>query len=154
MLSLFGRMLDGMIGVAKPVEEPKPKFDYQAAEIGGAQMLGNVPIRELIDRQARRRQEDRSGLSGGGGVNPGFLGPALVLEGAKLVNENAGPDRAVRLLEGLIETLEAPPKRPDLRVVGEGSGAAGDGRGDVCAAPERVVAATTLPIEASKTSTS
>ena len=50
------------------------------------------------------------------GVNPGFLGAALVLAGANLVNENDGPDRAVRLLEGLIETLEASPKRPDLRV--------------------------------------
>ena len=57
VLSLFGRMLNGMIGAAKTVEEPKPKFDYQAGQ-GGAQMLGNVPIRELIDRQARRRQED------------------------------------------------------------------------------------------------
>ncbi len=52
------------------------------------------------------------------GVNPGFLGAALVLAGANLVNENDGPDRAVRLLEGIIETLEAPPERPDLHVVG------------------------------------
>ena len=43
------------------------------------------------------------------GVNPGFLGAALVLAGASLVNENDGPDRAVRLLEGIIET---PPRRP------------------------------------------
>ena len=54
------------------------------------------------------------------GVNPGFLGAALVLAGSSLVNENDGPDRAVRLLEGLIETLEAPPKCPVLRVVDEG----------------------------------
>ena len=54
------------------------------------------------------------------GVNPGFLGAALVLAGANLVNEHDGPDRAVRLLEGIIETLEAPPKRPALRVVDEG----------------------------------
>ncbi len=40
------------------------------------------------------------------GVNPGFLGVALVLAGSSLVNENDGPDRAVRLLEGIIETLE------------------------------------------------
>ncbi len=53
------------------------------------------------------------------GVNPGFLGAALVLAGSSLVNENDGPDRAVRLLEGIIETLEAPPKRPDLHVVGD-----------------------------------
>ena len=51
------------------------------------------------------------------GVNPGFLGAALVLAGSILVNENDGPDRAVRLLEGIIETLEAPPKPPVLRVV-------------------------------------
>lgn len=65
------------------------------------------------------------------GVNPGLLGAALVVGGANLVNENDGPDSAVRLLEGLIETLETPPKPPTLRIVGEGSGAAGDGRGDV-----------------------
>ncbi len=53
------------------------------------------------------------------GVNPGFLGAALVLAGANLVNENDGPDRAVRLLEGIIETLEAPPKGPVLQVVGD-----------------------------------
>ncbi len=32
------------------------------------------------------------------GVNPGFLGAALVLAGSSLVSENDGPDRAVRLL--------------------------------------------------------
>ena len=53
------------------------------------------------------------------GINPGLLGAALVLAGANLVNENDGPDRAVRLLEGIIETLEAPPKPPGLRVVGD-----------------------------------
>ena len=58
------------------------------------------------------------------GVNPGFLGAALVLAGSSLVNENDGPDRAVRLLEGIIETLEAPPKRPALHVVGD------EGQGD------------------------
>ena len=49
------------------------------------------------------------------GVNPGFLGAALVLAGSSLVNENDGPDRAVRLLEGIIETLEASPRRPVLK---------------------------------------
>ncbi len=55
------------------------------------------------------------------GVNPGFLGAALVLAGSSLVNENDGPDRAVRLLEGIIETLEAPPKRLALHVVVDGA---------------------------------
>ena len=41
------------------------------------------------------------------GVNPGFLGAALVLAGTNLVNEHVGPDSAARLLAGLIETLEA-----------------------------------------------
>ena len=41
------------------------------------------------------------------GVNPGFLGAALVLAGANLINENDSPDSAVRLLEGIIETLQA-----------------------------------------------
>ncbi len=53
------------------------------------------------------------------GVNPGFLGAALVIAGTNLVNEHDGPDKAVRLLEGLIETLEAPPKGPVLQVVGD-----------------------------------
>ncbi len=52
------------------------------------------------------------------GVNPGLLGAALVVAGSNLINENDGPGEAVRLLEGLIETLEAPSKRPDLQVVG------------------------------------
>ena len=63
------------------------------------------------------------------GVHPGLLGAALVLAGANLVNENDGPGRAVRLMEGIIETLEAPPKRPALHVVGdEGKAIAGDTR--------------------------
>ena len=41
------------------------------------------------------------------GVNPGFLDAALVVAGTNLINETAGPDEAVRLLEGLIETLDA-----------------------------------------------
>jgi len=41
------------------------------------------------------------------GINAGLFGAALVLAGANLVNENDGPDRAVDLLEGIIETLEA-----------------------------------------------
>ena len=40
------------------------------------------------------------------GVNPGFLGAALVVAGANLINESAGPDEVVRLLENLIEGLE------------------------------------------------
>ena len=35
------------------------------------------------------------------GVNPGLFGGALVVAGANLINESAGPDEAVRLLEGL-----------------------------------------------------
>ena len=37
------------------------------------------------------------------GINTGLFGAALVLAGANLINETAGPDEAVRLLEGLIE---------------------------------------------------
>jgi len=59
------------------------------------------------------------------GVEAGILGAALVVAGANLVNEHDGPDKAVRLLEGLIGTLEAPPKSPVLRAVGdEGGGTA------------------------------
>ena len=47
------------------------------------------------------------------------MSASLVLAGSNLINENDGPDRAVRLLEGIIETLSAPPKRPVPRVVGD-----------------------------------
>lgn len=51
------------------------------------------------------------------GVNPGFSA-ALVIAGTNLVNEHDGPDRAVDLLEGIIETLKDPPKRPIPHVAG------------------------------------
>ena len=41
------------------------------------------------------------------GVEIGLFGAALVVVGSDIVNENDGPDSAVRLLEGLIETLQA-----------------------------------------------
>ncbi len=52
------------------------------------------------------------------GVDVGVLGGGLIIAGVDLVTQQAGPGEAVRLLEGLIETLEAPSKRPDLQVVG------------------------------------
>jgi len=41
------------------------------------------------------------------GVEAGLLGAALVIAGTNLVNENDGPERAVDLLERMIEGLEA-----------------------------------------------
>ena len=41
------------------------------------------------------------------GVEVGLLGAAQAIAGTNLVNENDGPDRAVDLLERMIEGLEA-----------------------------------------------
>ena len=41
------------------------------------------------------------------GVDVGVLGGGLIIAGVDLVAQQAGPSEAVRLLEGLIEGLEA-----------------------------------------------
>ena len=56
-------------------------------------------VEPVIDEAARKARD--------AGIDPTGIvfGGALVVAGANLINENAGPDTAVRLLENLIEGL-------------------------------------------------
>lgn len=53
--SLFGRMLDHLIPGQVPKKKVPPRWHYES---GGSNLLGNVPIRELIDRKERAMRED------------------------------------------------------------------------------------------------
>ena len=54
-LGLVGQLLDHIIAGQKPQPEKKTRWDYQGLD-NGTIMIGEVPIRELIDRAERRRR--------------------------------------------------------------------------------------------------
>ena len=56
-IGLVGQLLDHIFAGSKPKPEEKRRWPYRAGS-GGEQMLSDVPIIELIERQARKRMQD------------------------------------------------------------------------------------------------
>tara|TARA_S200002703_G_C3801784_1_gene247841 strand:- start:3915 stop:5252 length:1338 start_codon:yes stop_codon:yes gene_type:complete len=58
-LGLLGQLLDKMVSGKRPKAKDKTRWDYRAAK--DSLMVSEVPIRELIERKARRRAADNDG---------------------------------------------------------------------------------------------
>jgi len=54
-IGLIGQLLDYPVPGSKPKEPEKKRFEYEG---NGPVILGNVSIRELIQRKERARMED------------------------------------------------------------------------------------------------